>query len=399
MPKRKKYGSYTWTDRKTGYLYARVIVARPDGTSKTVYRRAINKTHARQLADEIKDEYKSRGEAYLDAKTMTVADLAEWYKDRFVIAPVYVQGKKIRGMRTWVAERQKIDRICEILGKHKVNDVDEDMLDDYKVSRLRKGSSFATVNRDLESIRAMFRKAVKKKWRKEAIDFEGLIEKSMEVRRTVTITTEDEKRLLDAADDFARSPRLYALILALRDSGARPNELYPVNDYTSDYGTGDTFYEPIRWRDVFTDGVINDLTVFVSYKGKVREERIGVITERVKVALLNLWNRLQGSKVIRSRSAQLDNLIFPHTSYQGAWDVVRKKAGMPDLRLRDLRRDWVTRLAKGGFSDKLAQHGAGHKTMQMSYEDTVFDKEAALQAKAAIDAANCPIEFNKVSGV
>jgi hypothetical protein len=54
-----------------------------------------------------------------------------------------------------------------------------------------------------------------------------------------------------------------------------------VNDYKSDYSTADTFYEPIRWRDIFAeDGSVRDVTVFVSYKGKKREARIGIITER-----------------------------------------------------------------------------------------------------------------------
>lgn len=105
----------------------------------------------------------------------------------------------------------------------------------------------------------------------------------------------------------------------------------------------------------------------------------------MKVAFLELWNFLLKSKTIPAHAAALDNLVFPHTSYQGGWNVVRTKAGLPSLRLRDLRRDWVTRLAREGFSDKLAQHGAGHKTMQMSYEYTVFDREAALQAKALLD--------------
>src|SRR5690349_18810611 len=111
MAKRKKYGSYTWTDPKTGYLYARVRITLPNGKSKPIYRRALNKTHAKQLADEIKDEYKNRGEAYIDSERMSISDLAEWYKSRYVVEPVYVDGKRIRGMRTWKSESQKIDRI------------------------------------------------------------------------------------------------------------------------------------------------------------------------------------------------------------------------------------------------------------------------------------------------
>lgn len=341
----KRKSSYAWTDKKTGYIYARVQVKEPNGKFKSIYRRALNATHAEQLADEIKLEYENRGQAYLDGRTMTFADLAKWYKKEFVIEAVYSKGKKIDGMRTWKSERQKIDRIAKELGPLLVGEIDEADLRKYRRKRL-KSVEIATVNREMESIRAMMRKAVKKKWRKEHIDFDGLIDKSLETRRTVTITAEDESRLLDAARGYAGSPRIYALIIALRDSGARPNELYPVNDHASDYsGEAQTFFEPIRWRDVFDGEKIKDISQLVSYKGKQREVRYCVITERLKSALLELWEFLETSKTIEKHDAGLDNLIFPHTSFKKAWDVVRKEAGLPAPRLRDLRRDWVTRLA------------------------------------------------------
>src|SRR4051812_6167843 len=123
--KRKRYGSFAWTDPKTGYLYARVRVRHVDGKIKPIYRRAINLTHAEQLANEIKTEFDNRGQAFLDGRTMTFRELGEWYKEEYVVAPVYVSGKKVDGMRTWVSERQKIDRICKELGSELINDIDE----------------------------------------------------------------------------------------------------------------------------------------------------------------------------------------------------------------------------------------------------------------------------------
>ncbi len=234
----------------------------------------------------------------------------------------------------------------------------------------------------------MFRKAKKKKWIREIPDFEGFIEKSLEKRRTVTITTKQESDLLREARKIREStaPRLYALIISLRDSGARPNELYPVNDYSESKDK----YDPLRWQDVFDEnGRIRDLTRLVSFKGKMREERIAVITDRMKRALLELWTFLQQSKnVTPDHSASLENLVFPHTSFKKSWDLVRTAANVPGLRLRDLRRDWVTRLGRLGYSDKLAQRGAGHKKIQTSFEYTEFDEAAALQAKSLLDSDN-----------
>lgn len=389
----KRKASYVWTDPKTGYIYGRIQIKGANGKYKPIYTdQAINATHAEQLALELKEEYKKRGQAYLDGRNMTLSMLAEWYKERYVTEAVYEDGKKISGMRTWKAERNKIDAVCNRIGHLLINDITDETLQDYKLDRLRgkKKVKIATVNRDLEAIRAMIYRAIKKKWRKDPLDFDEALDKSGELRRTVTITDEQETAILEAAHGMPYSKRLYALILSLRDSGARPSELYPVNDFKSDYSEKGTFYEPVRWRDIFNpDFTVRDVTVFISYKGKRREERIGIISERMKRAFLELWEQLQqGKHMIPEHTANLDNLIFPHKSYQTAWEIVREVAKVPHLRLRDLRRDWITRLARQGYSDKLAQRGAGHKTMQMSYEYTEFDLAAAMQAKSLIDLDN-----------
>ena len=74
--KRRRYGSFAWTDNN-GKLFARIRVPQQDGTIKTIYRKALNVKHAEQLADEIKEEYELRGQAFLDGRTMKFKTLAE----------------------------------------------------------------------------------------------------------------------------------------------------------------------------------------------------------------------------------------------------------------------------------------------------------------------------------
>lgn len=390
--KRKRYGSYAWKS-PSGYLYARLFVKNDDGVVRPIYRRAENVTHAEQIGEELKSEYENRGQAFIDGRKMTFEELAEWYKAEYVIAPMYdTDGVKIEGMRTWENERRKINRIVESIGGNKlIADLDESVFRSHRKKRVGQGVIITTINRDFESIRAMLRKAKKKKWLKEVPDFEGFIQKGLEKRRTVTITDAQEKLILaEARKVLTMAPRLYALIVSLRDSGARPNELYPVNDNKTDYSQdGDTFYEPIRWRDLFdhSDG-FRDLTTLISYKGKQREVRLAIVSDRMKEAFTELRQRLEKSKVIPEHKPAPDNLIFPHTTFKKSWDIVRVAVGLPGLRLRDLRRDWVTRLGRLGYSDKLAQRGAGHKKMQTSFEYTEFDEAAALQAKRLIDLDN-----------
>lgn len=397
MKKQRKYGKYFWIDPKTNLGYAKVQVPTGERDAKdrikykTILKRADTMTAADQVARELFHEFNTRGGAFLAGRKMDFCDLAEWYKKEFVIEPIYSGNQKIAGMRQWRAERKKIDRLIRIFGKLLLNEIDELALRRYKLTRIKTGISPATVNRDFETIRAMLKKSVKMKWLKELPDFSGLIEKSLEVRRCVTISDAEETLILDAAKKATSAPRLYALVLTLRDTGARPSELYPVNDNESDYSKNDkTFFEPLRWSDVFDErGRIRDITHLTSFKGRIVEKRLCAITERMKMAFLDLWKYLsepkRAKRLLPEHRAELQNLIFPQTSFKRSWQTIRDETGLQHLRLRDLRRDWSTRLARLGLSDRLAQRALGHKQMQMSYEYTVFDVQAAMIAKRMLD--------------
>lgn len=168
--------------------------------------------------------------------------------------------------------------------------------------------------------------------------------------------------------------RLYYLLLALLDTGARPSELYPVNESNED--TEITF-EPVRWCDFFKYNFL--MVELVSYKGKERKVRLAPVTERLKNGLLELWESLKEEK------KNLNDRIFPSASYKTAWRTVRSELKIEGLRLRDLRRNFRTRLGKLGYSDNLAQRIMGHEHLQMTFDYTEADIEAVLQAKKLLD--------------
>jgi hypothetical protein len=159
--KRRRYGSYFWIDPKTKLGYAKVQIPTDERTPKgkikykTIMKRADNLTDAEDRAQEIFDEHDLRGAAFLDGREMTFQKLADWYKREFVIPPVYVDGKKVDGMRTWENERNKIDRLCDYFGKYLIEEIDEFMLRRYKLKRLKEEVKFSTINRSFETMRAM----------------------------------------------------------------------------------------------------------------------------------------------------------------------------------------------------------------------------------------------------
>ena len=377
--KRKRYGSFAWTDKKTGYLYARVRVKLPNGKLKVIYKRAANVTHAEQLADEIRAEHETRGDAYLEGRIKTFKDLAEWYKNTYVVAPVYsAEGQKVSGMRSWEHERRKIDRLTEFFGSMNINKIDERTLTYFKKEREKQGLKTATVNRDLETLRAIFNKAKRRRWLVESpFDFgERLIEKALESRRTVILTDPQEKIILEKAKALPQS-LIYYLILVLRDTGARPSEIYPVNERKN----SGVSYEPVRWRNFFDyDFKAVKLT---SCKGKQKKERFAPVTIRVKNALMELWYSL------KDENRSLESFVFSSKSYKTSWKQVLKDSELSDIRLRDLRRDFRTRLARMGYSDQLAQRLLGHETeSKMTYHYTEADLQAVYLANEMLDKQN-----------
>lgn len=373
--KRKKYGSNYWIDPKTKLGYARVIVRLPDGKKKQITQRADNSTHAEQIANDLIAQYADRGESYLTGRNMTFNNLADWYEKEFLVPPRYVNGQKVAGLRTFENEKNKLTRLRATFGKMLVSEIGYDVLHRYKLKRLDTGVSIATVNRDFELLRTMFRKSVRRKWLKESpFDFgERLIEKSLESRRTVTLTRKEEKMILEEAKKIKRS-RLYYLLLALLDTGARPSELYPVNEANED---SEIKFEPVRWCDFFEHNF--EMVQLVSYKGKERKVRLAPVTERLKTGLLELWESLKEEK------KNLNDRVFPYASYKTAWKTVCTESKIEDLRLRDLRRNFRTKLGKMGYSDNLAQRLMGHEHLQMTFHYTEADVEAVLQAKQLLD--------------
>lgn len=227
-------------------------------------------------------------------------------------------------------------------------------------------TSVATVNRDLELLRAMFGRAFRRRWIKEnPFDFgERLIEKSLEQRRQVTLSTEEETLLLDEARKS--NSLLYYLLLMLRDTDARPSELYNVSGIVG---------APVLWKDVFDF----DMRVYrlTSLKSRRKASRFAPVTTRLRTALTELW--------VKTDDKNEENPIFPVTTFKTSFGRVRKKVGLNHVRLRDLRRDFRTRLGKSGFSDQMAQRILGHEKPDTTYIYAEADIEVAKLAADALD--------------
>lgn len=369
MPKKKprKYGEYICTINKVEYAVVRL----PLGNGK--YKRKVKllsklggtKTEAAKWAWEQIEKHKTGGAT--DGEDLTFTALAAWYKKEFLVAPVYQNGKKLYGVRTYKGQQQIVDNLAKHFGYYKLDNITLDVLRKYKRERL-KDVSITAVNREFALIRTMFKKAKARKWLKESpFDLgENLIEVSLENSRKSPLTLRLAKRLL-ARSRKSQQPLLYYLILVLMHTGARPSEVYPYREEDDDVPR-----EPLIWKNVLD---YNFKAVrLISYKGRIRKERIVPTTVELERGLRKMY---QGAP---------DDLLFPITSFKRSWaTLVKSVKGASGVYLRDFRHFYNSViLVNSRFNDVERMLLMGHSRPSTNLRYSQFDESFIDKYRDAI---------------
>lgn len=81
-------------------IHARVTFVDERGRRQEKWRRADNRTHAKELIKLILRELDSRGESALNGNRMTVRELADYFQTNYVVPAHYVGGRKVSGLRS-----------------------------------------------------------------------------------------------------------------------------------------------------------------------------------------------------------------------------------------------------------------------------------------------------------
>jgi integrase len=197
-------------------------------------------------------ELEEDGEAYIRAEAFTFKELADEYQEARLIPPDYRDGRKVKGARAWKGRRARLAVLTERFGPMRIRsityaDIEEyrnELLDTPVVTRKRDGTvvktkqrSVGAVHRSLALLRAAFTYAVQKEWlkRNPFTKGEGLISMAQEVARERVLSTEEQRKILQACQNEDRR-HIYPLILCALDSGCRRGELLKLT-----------------WRDVDLD--------------------------------------------------------------------------------------------------------------------------------------------------
>jgi integrase len=342
MPRRSK--GYSAHPRKLdGKWYGRLRLERPDGTMKEYHRLARNKTHARQLADELEQKYIAGGTEALDAENMTVAELAEHYRKAKVIDAIYDGDIKVAGM---IAKRQaenEIKTLLEHWGATPIQKITHAAIEQYKIDtfkkptvwRWRKGDQIiekpkgtprkmSSVNHLLRRLRTMLNFALRKGWiaRNPFHQGESLISDASETERNRAEKPEELRKLLNGCTGRRRYLRPFILIMA--DSSLRVAEAKRITRAELDF---DAKVARIRARNT-----------------KGNKMRIVPLSDRL-IEELKIWCE---------RAESDDAPILFQGDYKKGWKALKKAAGIVgELQLRDLRGWGTSRMVKASAAANL----------------------------------------------
>jgi integrase len=184
---------------------------------------------------------------------------------------------------------------------------------------------------------------------------QALISNAVERKRERILSREEEQKLLDQCT--GKRKHLRAFIICAIDTGCRKGELLKM-----------------RWRDVN----LESRELFIPMMNtKTARARTVPISNRMVVDLEKLWGE---------SDRNLEGLVFGFKDVKRSFDGARSDAGVPDVRIHDLRHNFASRLAKNHMPVAEIARTLGHATLEMSYRYINSDKETLERARSIVDS-------------
>lgn len=379
MPRRSKGYSKT-AYKKKGKWYGRLRLSiGPAGRPKEYMRQARNKTHARQLADELEEKYVAGGTEALDAENMTFADLVARFKEKRLIEPVYIGERKVAGYKHKGKLEGRIDRLAEYFGAQLLSQITLAQIEDYKVhliktpTRFEKQRSVYDVNHQLRTLRLLLNFAKKSRWLKEnPMDFatEPLINPGDEIPRSRPEKRGEFEKLLRQCV----GPRVHLRpwILCAIETSMRPGEITRLT----------------REDILFDEGVIR----VTASNSKTNRERYVPLTAPL-AAELRGWLNFIAEDPVWSEAVPDEpgaRIFGPAASNRKAFSTACRLAGIKDLQRKDLRKWATTRYVAGarraGIPENQVMTVTGHTKFETFRWYLLTDKETVRSLGDALDA-------------
>jgi integrase len=358
--------------RENGKIYARVTYMDEHGRKRQITRLATTRTEARKIIKRMHDEMEKVGERAVEADKMSFKMLADNYKSVKLQRARYVGERKVAGVRSLGPALAALLALVDYFGKRRVKTIKHSDIERYKLLRLdtptihNRIRSIASVNRELQLLRAILRFAIREGVLMRS-PFElgaPLISISDERKRDRVLSFEEEARLLSKCT--GRRAHILPLIITALDTGMRRGELFSL-----------------RWADVdLIAGIINIRATTT----KTLQARSVGMTPRVMSEL--------GRLCVLAPTDSNEMLVFGITNtIKTSFMAALREAGIEGLRFHDFRHTAITRMIEAGMPPAAVMKISGHTQM------TTFARYVNPNADSARRGADMLAAFHRVHEV
>lgn len=338
-----KKSKIPYLHERHGRLYVRIQYRKPDGRMTSKERAVANEREALTAIAEIKHQLGEGGPAVFEGERMTFAELVDEYR------------------RTHDKPRWYLDPLEQYFGQRRIRTITYGDLKRFKQAReaVKRANGHdrkpATINRELEQLRAVLLLAVRHGWllRNPFLGGPPLIVKSEEDRRDRVPTPFEEARMLAVC--IPPRAHLRPLIIASRDTGLRKSALLSL-----------------VWRDVDLE---NGLLLIPRGNRYKRRPKVIAMTARLQEEMERL-----------SAGSGPDQKVFGEVKdFKRSYATACRLAGIEDLRFNDWRHGFATDLLEAGIPERLAMKAAGHANASTHAIYANLDERISRQIAEALD--------------
>lgn len=347
---------------RDGRLFVR-IPYRAGAKWKTKERRVANIDEALRAIQEIKEELGRLGPEAFDGDKMSFDRLLHQYKLAHPDKPAWY-----------------LDPLAEYFGARLIRTITYGDLKQFRLAREKIKSAHtgaqrkpATVNREVEQLRAVILYAVRHGWIRHNPFAAGppLIYRSEEEKRVRVPAPAEEQAILAACT--GRRAHLRPLIIATRDTGLRKSALLSL-----------------EWRHV--DLIAGLLSVPRARSAHKARPKVIALTARLQAELASLFGegkepdaKVFGMVEVRNKRSDYKVKIDQVDDFKRSWKTACRIAGVEGLRFNDFRHGFATDLMEAGVAERLAMKAAGHSNAATHDIYTNVDERLARQLAAALD--------------
>lgn len=329
------------------------------------YRNKRGKRHQFRLGD-IRDLSLSQARALADKHRTTVALGGDPAEEQALLRQTptfsvfiaeqylpYIQTYK----RSWKCDLSTLRvHLLPVLGNREIDTIKRSDVLALQQQWIREGKAPGTINKYVVLLRYVFNLAIR--WEVPGVKVnptKDVAQLQVDNKRQRFLTADEAQALIEAVRDSENSV-LESIVSMLLITGARKQEVLDA-----------------RWEDI--DWQRRLWKIPKTKAGKARY----VPLSAAALELLESRKRPSGHSGFIFPNPKTDK---PFQSVYYSWDTARKKAGLDDLRMHDLRHSFASFLINGGRSLYEVQQLLGHSNSQMT------QRYAHLAHETLIDASD-----------